>query len=139
VDKSVIEYQQPADSNAKQVRGRPFKAGECANPKGRPKGSRNKINQVTLDMVQAEIEQNGAEALKAFRMRDPGGFWKMVFQTLQPKKVENLIEANISVFDDFNLQDRAEFAKAYQLARQMIGVEDALVIDAEPVKESSND
>jgi hypothetical protein len=139
VDKPVIEYQPPAETTAKQVRGRPFKAGECANPKGRPKGSRNKINQVTLDMVQAEIEKHGAEALQNFRMRDPGGFWKMVFTTLQPKKVEQLVEANISVFDEFDMQDRHEFAKAYQLAKRMIGTTDAPVIDVEPIKEPIND
>jgi hypothetical protein len=128
-DDRVIEYRR--DDTGRFVTG--------TGGAGRKKGSRNRLNQHMLDLIEEDMNAHGEEALRLFRMSDPGGYWKMVFTTLQPKKVEALVEASVTIFDDFDLTDRLEFARAYQIAKRMIGAEDALVIDAEPVKEPVNE
>jgi hypothetical protein len=42
------------------------------------------------------------------------------------------VSANISVFDDYNLQDAAEYARAYQLALSMIGSKPMIEVNSEP-------
>jgi len=44
------------------VRGRPFKPGECANPAGRPRGSKNKKT-----ILRQQIEQCGPELIALIR------------------------------------------------------------------------
>jgi hypothetical protein len=96
-----------------------FKKGlPSANPNGRPRGSRNAIVEKTLKMVCDDIETHGVNALVAFRLQDPGGYWKMVAQ-LWPKKIENAVEIN-NTFAQFNLTDPREFAAAWEIARKVV-------------------
>jgi len=58
-----------AVNNFPKQRGRPFKQGTSGNPRGRPKGSRNKRTQAVL-----EAAQNGGELPLDYMlgvMRDP--------------------------------------------------------------------
>ena len=65
-----------------------FKPGQSGNPKGRPKGARNKISQQAEDML-AKLT-SGPEAfqsLEALRDEQPAVFWRIV-TSLLPKQLE---------------------------------------------------
>ncbi len=67
-----------------------FRPGQSGNPKGRPRGSRNKINERTLKIiaeVQAEADtQLARAALERLRDDDPRAFWRLL-SGLLPKQV----------------------------------------------------
>ena len=65
-----------------------FRPGQSGNPAGRPKGSRNKINERTLELLRALTKgQDGADSLKGLRDDDPTAFWRIVAGLL-PKQAE---------------------------------------------------
>ncbi len=59
-----------------------WKQGESGNPKGRPKGSRDKINERALALIDEVLaEDNDAlarAALQKVRDDDPAAFWRMI-------------------------------------------------------------
>jgi hypothetical protein len=74
----------PDDKDPKTGR---FKPGNTGAGGGRPKGSRNKIGEQFLTDLQADWDENGAEAIKACRTEKPADYVKMV-ASLLPKQIE---------------------------------------------------
>lgn len=72
-------------------RGRPFEPGTCANPKGRPKGSRNKLGEVFLSELCADFELHGKSVIETVRKEKPDQYLKVVASIL-PKELT--IETN---------------------------------------------
>ena len=80
-----------ADTTAKkQPRGRPFNRGQSGNPKGRPKGARNRLGTQFLEALEADFNQFGAQAIALVREKKPETYMRVVADLL-PK------EANINV------------------------------------------
>ncbi len=75
-----------------------FRPGQSGNPAGRPKGSRNKINERTLKIiaeVQAEADtQLARAALERLRDDDPRAFWRLL-SGLLPKQVEGEVGVTV--------------------------------------------
>ena len=88
----------------------PFKPGQSGNPKGRPKGARNRLGTQFLKALEADFNQFGPQAIALVREKKPEVYIKVVADLL-PK------EANINV----------EAGEAFALARYL-GVCDELVI-----------
>lgn len=65
---------------------KPFKPGQSGNPKGRPKGSRDRINEAFLRDVMKAWEQHGVDAINKVAQSDPVNFVKVVAGLL-PKDV----------------------------------------------------
>ena len=81
----------PADRTArKQPRGRPFQPGQSGNPKGRPKGARNRLGTQFLEALEADFNQFGSDAIALVREKKPEVYMRVVADLL-PK------EANINV------------------------------------------
>ena len=53
---------------------------------GRPAGVRNRLNTEALNDLLAEWKEGGRDAVRIFRMEDPGGFVRAVIGTL-PKEL----------------------------------------------------
>ena len=66
---------------------KPWKEGQSGNPAGRPKGSRNKINQAYLDAFCQEFEKHGEAVFAHVREKMPHVWLKLAAQ-LQPKQVQ---------------------------------------------------
>jgi Family of unknown function (DUF5681) len=80
-----------ADKTArKQRRGRPFKPGQSGNPKGRPKGARNRLGTQFLEALETDFNQHGPQAIALVREKKPEVYMRVVADLL-PK------EANINV------------------------------------------
>lgn len=73
-----------------------IKPGEVRNPKGRPKGSRNKFAEEFLADFLSDWEKNGKSAIKSCRMEDPVAYVK-VAASLLPK------DFNVNVTDEKDL------------------------------------
>ena len=67
-----------AERTASIQRGRPFQPGESGNPKGRPKGAKNKLTDIFLRTVVEDFAEFGASALAAVRREDPATYLKLV-------------------------------------------------------------
>ena len=68
----------------------PFKPGQSGNPKGRPKGARNRLGTQFLEALEADFNQFGSEAIALVREKKPEVYMRVVADLL-PK------EANINV------------------------------------------
>jgi hypothetical protein len=80
-----------ADKTAKkQPIGRPFPPGLSGNPKGRPKGARNRLGTQFLEALEADFNQFGSQTIALVREKSPEVYMRVVAGLL-PK------EANINV------------------------------------------
>jgi Family of unknown function (DUF5681) len=68
----------------------PFKPGQSGNPKGRPKGARNRLGTQFLEALEADFNRFGSEAIALVREKKPEIYMRVVADLL-PK------EANINV------------------------------------------
>jgi hypothetical protein len=64
-----------------------WKPGQSGNPAGRPKGSRNKLEETFLADLLAAWEKGGKDYIVAAAAKDPLGIVKVV-ASLMPSKVE---------------------------------------------------
>lgn len=86
-----------------------IKKGQVLNPKGRPKGSRNKFAEEFVKDFLADWEEHGAKAIKKARELDPLGYIR-VGASLIPKDFnvnmssEKDIEKILEKFDDEQLE-----------------------------------
>ena len=80
-----------SDNTEKKLRNlRPFKLGQSGNPKGRPKGARNRLGTQFLEALEADFNQFGLQAIALVREKKPEVYIRLVADLL-PK------EANINV------------------------------------------
>jgi hypothetical protein len=86
---------------------------------GRPKGSRVKLSEAFLSDLNDSWDTHGVKALNLCATTEPTIFCRIVASIL-PKKIDSTLEVN--VFDNYDLSDAQQFAQAYKLARQMLGV-----------------
>jgi len=74
----------------KQLEAFCFKPGQSGNPKGRPKGARNRLGTQFLEALEADFNQFGPQAIALVREKKPEVYVRVVADLL-PK------EANINV------------------------------------------
>jgi len=101
---------------------------------GRPKGSRNRLGDAFIEALAADFDEHGVATIEKVRQRDPTAYVKIISGILPREAIIRAfsVSANISVFDDYNLQDAAEYARAYQLALSMIGSKPMIEVNSEP-------
>ena len=79
------------DGTEKKLRNLvPFRPGQSGNPKGRPKGARNRLGTQFLEALETDFNQFGSQAIALVREKKPEVYIRVVADLL-PK------EANINV------------------------------------------
>lgn len=73
--------------------------GQVLNPKGRPKGSRNKLGESFLTDLQADWETNGAAVIETVRKDRPHEYLKVVASIL-PKELNVRVDPLDEMDDD---------------------------------------
>jgi hypothetical protein len=108
---------------------------------GRPKGSRNRLGDAFIEALAADFDEHGVATIEKVRQRDPTAYVKIISGILPREAIIRAfsVSANISVFDDYDLQNAAEYAKAYQLALSMIGSQPLIDVNPEPEVIESED
>ena len=86
--------QQISDNTEKKLRNlKPFKPGQSGNPKGRPKGARNRLGTQFLEALEADFNRFGPQAIVLMRERKPDIYIRVVAGLL-PKEANINVEAN---------------------------------------------
>ena len=82
------------DNTEKKLRNLlPFKPGQSGNPKGRPKGARNRLGTQFLEALEADFNRFGPQAIILMRERKPDIYIRVVAGLL-PKEANINVEAN---------------------------------------------
>jgi hypothetical protein len=107
------------DGTEKKLRNlKPFKPGQSGNPKGRPKGARNRLGTQFLEALEADFNQFGPQAIAVVREKKPEVYMRVVADLL-PK------EANI------NVEAGEAFVNLWRRISDGLGEELADSLDAE--------
>lgn len=96
----------PAENTAEKQRGRPFEPGQSGNPKGRPKGSRNRVTQAVEALIHGQAEALGAKAVEK-ALEGDASMLRALLGTLMPTRRERTVE-----FELPKLESAADAVKA---------------------------
>lgn len=69
----------------------PWKPGQSGNPRGRPKGARNKIDGAFLEALLKDFEEGGADAIRKCREEKPDVYLSVISRIL-PRHVEGSVD-----------------------------------------------
>lgn len=75
-----------SDNTGKKQKASLFKPGQSGNPKGRPKGAKNKLGEDFLNDIHDLWKLNGKDYLVSMAERNPGEFVRVVASVL-PKEI----------------------------------------------------
>jgi len=79
-----------------------FKPGQSGNPKGRAKGSRNKLGEDFIHALHDDFQEHGIEVIKTVRADRPHDYLKIV-ASLMPKQLEMERQRSIHELTDEEL------------------------------------
>ena len=106
------------------LREHAFKPGQSGNPRGRPKGARNRLGTQFLEALEADFNQFGPQAIAQVREKKPEVYMRVVADLL-PK------EANI------NVEAGEAFVNLWRRISDGLGEELAESLDAEQEQPAS--
>jgi Family of unknown function (DUF5681) len=123
----------PVADNAaqKQLEAFCFQPGQSGNPKGRPKGSRNKLGEDFIADLQAHWEKEGPEVIKRVCNDRPDIFLKVV-ASLMPKEANITQQPNVSEKFLKLLDSIEERGKLEQREKRQLLIDRANAMDVEP-------
>ena len=90
---------EPISNGTELAKDTRFKPGQIANPKGRPKGSRNKLSEDFLKAMSSDFEEHGLAAVVKVRETSPAEYLRVVASIL-PKELNVKIDPLEEMTDD---------------------------------------
>ena len=73
-------------SNGNSGWGKPFQPGQSGNPKGRPRGSKNKLSELLVSTIVKDFEEHGADAITKLREKDPKAYLALIVKLI-PREI----------------------------------------------------
>jgi hypothetical protein len=67
-----------------------FQPGQSGNPKGRPKGSKNKLSEGVLRELADSFEKHGRDAIERMREDRPGDYIRMIASLIPKETTQNV-------------------------------------------------
>lgn len=89
----------PISTGEEPAKDTRFKPGNNANPKGRPKGSRNALGEDFLKALHEDFQAKGVEAIQSMRVDKPAEYVKVIASIL-PKELNVKIDPIEELTDD---------------------------------------
>lgn len=112
--------EKPAARNpAAHLAAHQIKPGQVLNPKGRPKGSRNKLGEAFITDLQADWAEHGSAAIATVRQERPHEYLKVVASIL-PKELNVRVDP-LEEMDDDELTAILAAARAVSRVHQEAG------------------
>jgi hypothetical protein len=112
-------------------RGLLLQAGQSGNPKGRSKGSRNKLGEDFIADLQAHWEKHGADAIEKVFTGRPDIYLKVVASVI-PKEASVNQQVNVSQGFLKLLEDITERGKRERIEHRQLLIDRANAVDVEP-------
>lgn len=105
---SDAEPAAPKQRRADVLREHAFKPGQSGNPKGREKGSRNKLTEQFVADIYADWQEHGVQAIKDVRDKSPTDYLKVVAGVITKD-----VAVTVRDYDDLSDEELADqFARA---------------------------
>jgi hypothetical protein len=104
----------------------PFKPGQSGNPRGRPKGARNKLGEDFLTQLCDDFEAHGAAVIERVRQEDPAAYLRVIVSVL-PKELKIDRRPDAGPFSHLTDEELTALACA---ARNAVAQADAEAADA---------
>lgn len=94
---------EPEDAEGDNLKPHWWKPGQSGNPKGRPKGSRNKLGEAFVDALQEDFAKHGVKAIETVRTDKPEHYLKVIASIL-PKELNVNVNETDALTDDELIQ-----------------------------------
>lgn len=105
---TAVNLEGMPDNTGEQQKFSRWKAGISGNPKGRPKGARNKLTETLINTIADDLVANGAEALAKLRNSDVEAYFRVIASIVPRSLIQRHEEASPI---DFSMIDDAEAAE----------------------------
>ena len=104
-----------------------YRKGQCGNPSGRPKGSRNKLTQKFLIDVEKDWKKYGKDVLESVRTSNPSVYFKIVSSLIVKDAPEiNQDEGHVTV-EDARAELLRRLQQRFPIAEDGDGVENDII------------
>lgn len=84
----------PENTGSKQALTQ-FKPGQSGNPKGKPKGSRNKLGEDFIAALHDDFQEHGVTAIQSVRLEKPDAYIKVIASIL-PRELKVTTENDLT-------------------------------------------